>query len=308
MKKIQKKYQELSAEEQVRVIARVAADQKALDVVALDVRGLASFADYFVIMAGTSTRHVQGLADVIDREISNKRAKSSETEGVKEGYWILLDYGDLIVHIFYHETRPDFDLEGLWHDAPRVDLTQPAPVVKEATGKKKTRKVASWMPAEESEDGVAKIAPKTAKKAAEKVAAKKARRPASAADDKPARKTAAKPARKTAAKPARKTAAKPARKTATKPAPKSADKPARWTAEKPARKTAEKPPRWKDGKPVRKTAETSDSWTAEKPARWTADKPARKTAAKPARKSVGTPVKKTSTVKPKGKPVGRAKK
>ncbi len=61
MKKIQKKYRELSAEEQVRIIARVAADQKALDVVALDVRGLASFADYFVIMGGTSTRHVQGL-------------------------------------------------------------------------------------------------------------------------------------------------------------------------------------------------------------------------------------------------------
>jgi len=310
MKNIQKKYRELPAEDQVRIIARVAADQKALDVVALDVRGLASFADYFVIMGGTSTRHVQGLADVIDREISSKRAKATETEGLSEGQWILLDYGDVIVHIFYHETRPEFDLEGLWHDAPRLDLSKPAPVVKEAAGKK--RKVAVRVPARlfgEDPDAVApkatrKPKPKAAAKAAakppRKVAAKPARKTTTKAAAKPARKTTTKPARKAAdrstgwaeERPARKTAERPTRRTSEKPAVKAADKPTRWTAEKPARKTTERSARWTADKPARKSADRSDSWTAEKPTR----------------KSVGKPTRKAPTAKPQGKPAGRTKK
>jgi len=136
MKKLQEKYRDLPGEDMVRIICRAADGQRALDVVALDVRGLASFADYFVIMGGTSTRHVQGLAETLDREVASKRMKSAETEGLGEGQWILLDYNDVIVHIFHHEVRSHYDLEGLWHDAPRLDLSQPPPVVAEVAVKK----------------------------------------------------------------------------------------------------------------------------------------------------------------------------
>ncbi|HSH12345.1 MAG TPA: ribosome silencing factor [Desulfurivibrionaceae bacterium] len=128
MKKIQKKYRDLPAEELLRIICRLADDQKAQELLVLDVRGLASFADYFVLLSGTSTRHVQGLADAIDGEIGSKRMKSGDTEGLNDGNWVLLDYNDIVVHVFHHETRSYYDLEGLWHDAPRVDpLTLPAP-------------------------------------------------------------------------------------------------------------------------------------------------------------------------------------
>ena len=88
----------------------------------LDVHTLSSFTDYFVIMSGRSTRHVQGLADAVDAELRQKKIKDSNTEGLNEGLWVLLDYNDVVVHIFYSETRAFYDLEGLWHDAKRIDI------------------------------------------------------------------------------------------------------------------------------------------------------------------------------------------
>ncbi|MBU0674995.1 MAG: ribosome silencing factor [Proteobacteria bacterium] len=121
MKKIQQKYRDMSSLEQLSVICRVALEKKAEDLVVLDVRTISDFADYFVIASGTSTRHVQGMAQAIDQEIGSKRMKSSSTEGYTDGQWILLDYSEVVVHLFYHETRTFYDLEGLWHDAPRLD-------------------------------------------------------------------------------------------------------------------------------------------------------------------------------------------
>ncbi|MCK5230440.1 MAG: ribosome silencing factor, partial [Desulfobulbaceae bacterium] len=83
---------------------------------------ISSFADYFMIMSGRSTPHVQGLAEAIDSKIRSKRTKDSNSEGLSEGLWVLLDYNDVVVHIFYSEVRKFYDLEGLWYDAPRVDL------------------------------------------------------------------------------------------------------------------------------------------------------------------------------------------
>ena len=122
MKKVQKKFRDLPSEEIVRLICKVANDKKAENVVALDVRGISSFADYFVIMSGTSTRHVSGLAGAIDKEIASKRMMAGNTEGLSDGHWVLLDFDDIIIHIFHSETRQYYDLEGLWHDAPRVKL------------------------------------------------------------------------------------------------------------------------------------------------------------------------------------------
>ena len=121
MKTVHKKHQGKSGIEIARLLAQAALDKKAEDLVILDVRGLASFTDFFVIMSGRSTRHVQGLAESVDKALRNKKIKSSSTEGLSEGYWVLLDYDDVVVHIFYSEARGFYDLEGLWHDAPRID-------------------------------------------------------------------------------------------------------------------------------------------------------------------------------------------
>jgi len=122
MKKLKKEYHDKSGRELAEICARTALDNKAEDLVVLDVRGIASFADFFVIMSGRSTRHVQGLAETIEAELRAKRISSTNCEGLREGKWVLLDFGDVVVHIFYKDSRVFYDLESLWHDAPRIEL------------------------------------------------------------------------------------------------------------------------------------------------------------------------------------------
>ncbi|MDG4476625.1 ribosome silencing factor [Thiovibrio frasassiensis] len=122
MKKVHKDFQDASSLELARLAALAALDKKAEDLVVLDVRGLSSFTDFFVIMSGRSTRHVQGLSQAVDEALRHKNVKDGNTEGFSEGHWVLLDYNDVIVHIFYSEDRNFYDIEGLWHDAPRVEI------------------------------------------------------------------------------------------------------------------------------------------------------------------------------------------
>jgi ribosome-associated protein len=124
MKHLKKEYAAKEGRDLAAACARIAQDTKAEDVVVLDVRGLASFTDYFVIMSGRSTRHVQGLAEAIAGELHAKRVSSKNSEGLREGLWVLLDFGDVVVHVFYHENRGFYNLEGLWHDAPRIDVEE----------------------------------------------------------------------------------------------------------------------------------------------------------------------------------------
>jgi len=126
MKKVHKDFQDASSLELARLAALAALDKKAEDLVVLDVRGLSSIADFFVIMSGRSTRHVQGLAQAVDAALRHKNVKDGNTEGLNEGHWVLLDYNDVIVHIFYSEDRSFYDIEGLWHDAPRVEIAPEA--------------------------------------------------------------------------------------------------------------------------------------------------------------------------------------
>ena len=120
MKLIKNEYLEKSGHELAQICAGAALDTQAEELVILDVRGLASFTDYFVIMNGKSTRHVQALAEAIEGAVRSKRVKASSAEGLNEGIWVLLDFDDVIVHIFYHEQRKFYDLEGLWSQAKRV--------------------------------------------------------------------------------------------------------------------------------------------------------------------------------------------
>ncbi|WP_136797869.1 MULTISPECIES: ribosome silencing factor [Desulfosediminicola] len=122
MRKLKKEYRDKSGLELAKTCAQVALDTKAEDVVILDVQGKASFTDFFVIMNGRSTRHVQGLAEAIEGEMRSKRVKTSRAEGLQDGMWVLLDFGDVVVHIFYYDQREFYDLEGLWHDAPRINV------------------------------------------------------------------------------------------------------------------------------------------------------------------------------------------
>lgn len=122
MKKVHKKHQDKSSLDIARILSKAALDKKAENLIILDVHELTSIADYFVIMSGRSTRHVQGLADAVDNVLRGKKIKSTNTEGLSEGYWVLLDYSDVVVHIFYSEARTFYDLEGLWHDAPRISI------------------------------------------------------------------------------------------------------------------------------------------------------------------------------------------
>jgi ribosome-associated protein len=121
MRKIKKEYQSKNGLERAKICAKIALDMKAEDLIILDVQGIASFTDYFVIMNGRSTRHVQGLAEAIQGEFQSKRIKASHAEGLQEGTWVLLDYDDVVVHIFYSEQRKFYNLEGLWHDARRIE-------------------------------------------------------------------------------------------------------------------------------------------------------------------------------------------
>ncbi|WP_457575469.1 ribosome silencing factor [Desulfomarina sp.] len=123
MKQIKKEYRDKSGEELARVCAAAALNTKAEDLVILDVRGLTTFTEYFVIMSGRSTRHVQGLAEAIEGELRSKRVKASKAEGLQDSMWVLLDFDDVVVHIFYHEQRKFYDLEGLWHEAKNIKIS-----------------------------------------------------------------------------------------------------------------------------------------------------------------------------------------
>jgi ribosome-associated protein len=122
MQRLKKEYQDKSGLELAQICARAALDAKAEELVVLDVKGISSFTDYFVIMSGRSTRHVQGLAEAIEKEMRAKRVNTANAEGLQEGMWVLLDFNDVVVHIFYHEQRKFYDLESLWHDARPVNI------------------------------------------------------------------------------------------------------------------------------------------------------------------------------------------
>jgi ribosome-associated protein len=99
-----------------------AADKKALETIILDLRGIASFTDYFLISSGTNTRQVQAIADAIVEQLKAQGSRAARVEGYQTAEWILVDYGDFIVHVFEDKARRFYDLERLWRDAPRVEL------------------------------------------------------------------------------------------------------------------------------------------------------------------------------------------
>jgi ribosome-associated protein len=94
--------------------------KKALDIVVLDVSGLTSLADTFIICSGRSNRQVTAIAEFIRTDLKKKEVAPLSVEGLQEGHWVLMDYGDVVIHVFYDDVRRFYDLEGLWSDAPRI--------------------------------------------------------------------------------------------------------------------------------------------------------------------------------------------
>jgi len=94
--------------------------RKATDIVVLDVRKITSIADVFIICSGRSNRQVTAIAEFIQKELKKHDIRPISVEGKKEGHWVLLDYGHVVMHIFYGPIREFYDLEGLWIDAKRI--------------------------------------------------------------------------------------------------------------------------------------------------------------------------------------------
>ena len=99
-----------------------ALEKKATDIVLLKVEGIVSYADYFLICAGRSDRQVQAIVQSIEAELKKRGHRALGVEGLSQGRWVLIDYGDVIVHVFQESIRRFYDLEGLWIEAPRVDI------------------------------------------------------------------------------------------------------------------------------------------------------------------------------------------
>lgn len=106
----------------VLACAKAAADKRGEDLVVLDVRGQASFTDYFLVVSGSSDRRVQTIAEAVIRAMKERGIRPLGAEGVRDGRWALVDFGDWVVHVFYQDLRSVFDLEGLWFDAERVPI------------------------------------------------------------------------------------------------------------------------------------------------------------------------------------------
>lgn len=106
-------------------VARVvdlAHERKAYDVVALDLRGISSATDYFVVASGNSDVQVKAIAEHISEEMRGEAGKPSHVEGLQGGRWVLLDYIDFVVHVFHPHAREFYQLENLWGDAPRWEV------------------------------------------------------------------------------------------------------------------------------------------------------------------------------------------
>ena len=117
-----KRPSKLSDPEKALLIARVALQKKPLDPLLFDVGGSCSFADFFLILSGTSTRQTQALSGHLEETLRKQGIRLRGIEGVETGQWILMDYDEVIVHIFFESIRGFYDLEGLWIEAPRLPI------------------------------------------------------------------------------------------------------------------------------------------------------------------------------------------
>jgi ribosome-associated protein len=122
LKAVVKEPEPAQLDERMLTALEAAAEKKAINSVVLDLREIASFTDYFVITSGTNERQVQAISDEIVETLKKAGTSAARVEGYKTAEWILLDYGDFVVHVFDEKARTFYDLERLWRESKRVEL------------------------------------------------------------------------------------------------------------------------------------------------------------------------------------------
>lgn len=110
-------------DERIRRTLGSALEKKALDLTVLDLRGIASFTDFFVITTGTNRRQCQAISDEVVEQLKRNGTRAARVEGFQTAEWILIDYGDFVVHVFDEKARRFYDLERLWREARRLDIS-----------------------------------------------------------------------------------------------------------------------------------------------------------------------------------------
>lgn len=108
----------------VRIACKAIDDKKALDIKVIDIREVSSIADYFIITSGSNINQVQAIVDNVDEQLGRAGFEPKQIEGTRNSSWILMDYGDLIVHVFDEENRLFYDLERIWRDGKEIDPTE----------------------------------------------------------------------------------------------------------------------------------------------------------------------------------------
>ncbi|MEK7286795.1 MAG: ribosome silencing factor [Nitrospirota bacterium] len=120
------------------LIAQAVYDKKGHDLVLLHVSELTSVSDYYLICSADSEPQVRAIVDAVDKDLSKKKVSPFGVEGMKTASWVLVDYGDVLLHIFRNETRAFYNLDSLWVDAERIDLsTIEKSLLKKTTTRKK---------------------------------------------------------------------------------------------------------------------------------------------------------------------------
>ena len=115
---------DISSWDKALLLTRAALEKKACDLVVLDVHEQTSIADYFIVCSGRSDRQVQSIAQGLEDDAAEAGVKPFAVEGAQRGHWVLMDFSDVIVHVFYQPVRKFYDLDGLWGHAPRAKLPE----------------------------------------------------------------------------------------------------------------------------------------------------------------------------------------
>ena len=110
-------------DDRIRRAINAMAEKKAIDLTVLDLRGISSFTDFFVIATGANRRQVQAISDEVVEELKRNGSPAARVEGYQNAEWVLIDYGDFVVHVFDDKARRFYDLERLWREARRRDLS-----------------------------------------------------------------------------------------------------------------------------------------------------------------------------------------
>lgn len=113
----------MNSEELAKKIVKILDSKKGMDITGIDIRDLTTIGDYFILVTGTSSPHVKALAEEVEDTLAKEGVEPRRIEGAQSAVWILMDYQDVILHIFTKETREFYNMERLWADAPRMEFS-----------------------------------------------------------------------------------------------------------------------------------------------------------------------------------------